>query len=101
VSDSLRLTGWRLNRVRIFVLLAVIAITVFVFSIRDQAEELAAYGYPGIFLLSILANATLILPAPSIALTFHLRRGFQSDWGCACCRFGFGIWGINGVYGRI
>lgn len=64
------LSGTRLKVVRIIILLAVIAITVFIFSIRDQAEALAAYGYPGIFLLSLLSNATLILPAPGIALTF-------------------------------
>ena len=77
MSDSPGLTGWRLNLLRIFVLLAVIAITVFVFSIRDEAEELATYGLPGIFLLSILANATLILPAPSIALTFTFGAIFN------------------------
>lgn len=77
MSDSPGLSGWRLNLIRIFVLLVVIAITVFIFSIRDQAEELAAYGLPGIFLLSILANATLILPAPSIALTFTFGAIFN------------------------
>ena len=51
-------------------LIAVIAISIYIFSIRDEAEQLAAYGYPGLFLLSILANATIILPAPGIALTF-------------------------------
>lgn len=64
------LSGWRLTAARIAMLLAVIAISVYIYSIRDQAEQLAAYGYPGLFLLSILANATVILPAPGIALTF-------------------------------
>jgi membrane protein YqaA with SNARE-associated domain len=71
------LSGWRLNVIRIFVLLGVIAITVFVFSIRDQAEQLQGYGYPGIFVLSILSNATLILPAPGIALTFAFGAVFN------------------------
>lgn len=77
MSNSPGISGWRLNFIRIFVLLIVIAITVFVFSIRDQAEELARYGLPGIFLLSILANATLILPAPSIALAFTFGAVFN------------------------
>jgi membrane protein YqaA with SNARE-associated domain len=57
---------------RILALLMAIAISVLVYAIRDQVEILRRYGYPGIFLLSILANATVILPAPGIALTFSL-----------------------------
>ena len=63
-------TNWRLTLIRIVMLIAVIAISVYIFSIRNEVENLAAYGYPGLFLLSILANATVILPAPGIALTF-------------------------------
>lgn len=62
---------------RLLVLLAVIAITVFIFAYRDKAQTLAAYGYPGIFLLSVLANATLIMPAPGVALTFTMGAVFH------------------------
>ncbi len=37
----------RVTLARIMALFVVIALSVFVFSIRDQAEELAVYGYPG------------------------------------------------------
>ena len=60
-------------RLRLFQALAlifVIGITIYIYSIRDQAAALAQYGYPGIFLLSILANATIILPAPGLAIVF-------------------------------
>ena len=67
----------RLLLARIISLLAVIAITVYVYSIRDQAVELATYGYPGIFLLSILANATIILPAPGILFVFFMGAIFN------------------------
>jgi uncharacterized membrane protein YdjX (TVP38/TMEM64 family) len=77
VSKSSRLSGWRLHATRILALAAVIAITLFIFSIRDKAAELQAYGYPGIFLLSILANATVILPAPGIALTYAFGAVFH------------------------
>jgi membrane protein DedA with SNARE-associated domain len=62
---------------RIVALAAVIAITAYIFSIRDDAERLAGYGYPGIFLLSILANATVILPAPGVAITFAMGGVFH------------------------
>jgi membrane protein YqaA with SNARE-associated domain len=67
----------RLTILRLLALLAVIGITVFIFSIRDRAEQIAGYGYPGIFLLSILANATLILPAPGWAVTFAMGAVFH------------------------
>jgi membrane protein YqaA with SNARE-associated domain len=57
---------------RVGALVACVAITLFVYSIRDQTRTLVQYGLPGIFLLSLLSNATLILPAPGLALTFAL-----------------------------
>jgi membrane protein YqaA with SNARE-associated domain len=50
---------------------------VFIFSIRDQAKELAKFGYPGIFLLSILANATILLPAPGVLFVFAMGAVFH------------------------
>jgi len=67
----------RLTILRLLALLAVIGITVFIFSIRDRAEQIAGYGYPGIFFLSLLANATLILPAPGWAVTFAMGAVFH------------------------
>lgn len=55
---------------RILTLLVVIAISVLIYLFRDQAQNLKGFGYAGIFLLSILANATIILPAPGVALVF-------------------------------
>ena len=68
--------GRRLLLARIAALILVIAISVYIFSIRDRAQELAIYGYPGIFFLSILANATVLLPAPGIALVFAMGAVF-------------------------
>ena len=67
----------RLTLLRILALLAVIAISVYIFSIRDQAEKLAVYGYPGIFLLSFMAYATVILPAPGVAVVFTMGAIFN------------------------
>lgn len=57
---------------RIGLLLLVIALTLGIYLLRDQARWLARWGYVGIFLLSILANATIILPAPGVAFVFGL-----------------------------
>jgi uncharacterized membrane protein YdjX (TVP38/TMEM64 family) len=65
------------NILRILALLAVIAITYFVYSIRDRVDEFAAYGYPGIFLVALMANATVFLPAPGVAVVFAMGNIFH------------------------
>lgn len=66
-----------LTIIRILALLLVIAITIFVYSIRDKAEELAVFGYPGIFLIALLTNATVFLPAPGVAVVFAMGAVFN------------------------
>jgi membrane protein YqaA with SNARE-associated domain len=58
-------------------LVAFIGITVFVFSVRDRAAELAIYGYPGIFMISLLAYATVFFPAPGLAVVFSMSGIFH------------------------
>lgn len=70
-------SGRRLTFIRLLALLGVIGITVFIFAIRDRAAQMAPYGYPGIFVVSLLANATLILPAPGWAVTFAMGAVFN------------------------
>lgn len=62
--------------IRILVLLAVVALSVYIFTIRDRAASFAVYGYPGIFLISLLANATILLPAPGVAVVFAMGSVF-------------------------
>ena len=38
--------------------------------LREPISHLGVYGYWGVFLVSLLGNATLIFPAPSFALVF-------------------------------
>lgn len=65
------------NVLRILALLVVIAVTVFIYSIRDSVEEFAVYGYPGIFLVALMANATVFLPAPGVAVVFAMGSIFN------------------------
>jgi membrane protein YqaA with SNARE-associated domain len=45
-----------------------VLISASVFVISDRVEQFGRYGYPGVFLVSMLGNATIILPAPSLAV---------------------------------
>jgi len=66
-----------MNLLRILALFAVVGITLFVYSIRDRVEQFAAFGYPGIFLIALLANATILLPAPGVALIYAMGAIFN------------------------
>lgn len=50
-------------------IIPVVVITLGVMLLAPRIPNLQAYGLPGIFLLSLLANATLILPVPGVFIT--------------------------------
>jgi membrane protein DedA with SNARE-associated domain len=70
-------TNIQKNALRVIALLAVIGITAYVFSIRDRVEEFAAFGYPGIFIIALLANATIFIPAPGVAIVYAMGAVFN------------------------
>jgi uncharacterized membrane protein YdjX (TVP38/TMEM64 family) len=81
----------RLKLTRLLAFLAVIALTVFIYSIRDRAAEFEQYGYIGIFILSFMAYATIVLPAPGVAIIAAMGAVFNPLWigviagaGAAC-----------------
>lgn len=69
---------WMGKPFRILVIVFVIAISVAIFTFRDSFAEMAAIGYPGVFMVSLLGNATIVLPAPSLALVFAM--GAALSW---------------------
>lgn len=72
-----KLSKRTLNIIRAVVLLAVIALTVFLVIEREEIQALKAYGYPGIFLFSILANATIFVPVPGVIFTSAMGAVFN------------------------
>lgn len=65
-------TPWTLKLLRLLIVGVVLGISAAIFAFRDQFAALAAIGYAGIFLVSLLSSATIILPAPSLALVFAM-----------------------------
>lgn len=57
-------------RLRLAGLAATLALTGLAFVFRDQLHQLHHYGYAGIFLLSAIGNASLVLPLPAVATAF-------------------------------
>ena len=70
----------RKNLLRIVVLALVIALTVVLVIYREEIQRLQAFGYPGIFLFSILANATIIIPVPGVVFTSAMGAVFNPFW---------------------
>lgn len=71
-----------------------VGITVVIIAARDSIGKYAAYGYPGVFIISALGNATLILPAPSWAIVFAVGSALNPYW--------VGIWaGIGSAIGEM
>jgi uncharacterized membrane protein YdjX (TVP38/TMEM64 family) len=67
----------KINLLRAVVLLAVIALTVVLVIYREEIQTLQAFGYPGIFLFSILANATILIPVPGVVFTSAMGAVFN------------------------
>ncbi|MGC8787426.1 MAG: YqaA family protein [Anaerolineae bacterium] len=55
---------------RLLILLLALGITVLIFAYREQVARFSTYGYFGLFLISVVGNATVLLPVPSLAATF-------------------------------
>ena len=65
--------GWLKKRIiPILAVLLAIAITIVLFLYRDEVAEFGNYGYLGAFLVSLISNATIILPVPGIVVLFAL-----------------------------
>lgn len=47
-----------------------LALTVTIFVFRDQLQRAERYGYLGIFIISVLGNATIVLPVPTFVTAF-------------------------------
>jgi len=67
----------RTNLLRLAGLILVIGLSATIYIFRDQARSLALLGYPGIFVLAMLSNATILFPAPGVAVVFAMGGLFN------------------------
>ncbi len=81
-SDRSASRGWlRNNIVPLSVLLLALAMTVGIFLYREEIAGLKEYAYLGAFLISLLGNATVILPVPSPLILASLAAILYQDAG--------------------
>lgn len=65
---------------RAAVLVATVALSVFLISARNEVEKFARFGYAGIFLFTLLTYATIILPVPGAAMVFSMGAVLNPLW---------------------
>ena len=85
-----------INFVRVIALVFVIALTVVLLIFRDAIQSLQAYGYPGIFLFSILANATILIPIPGVVFTSAMGAVFNPLWVAIAAGAGAALGELSG-----
>lgn len=76
---------------RILLLFLVLALTIVLFIYRDEVQKVASFGYWGVFILSILSNATLILPLPGVIFTSAMGAVFNPLWVAIAAGIGAAI----------
>ncbi len=65
---------------RVGIFLLVSGLSIYLILIRDRIQALEAYGYPGIFLISLISNATVIIPLPGVVVTSAMGAVFNPFW---------------------
>ena len=70
----------RVKILRILAVLVAVGISVAIFMLRSEIdiEKLKPYRYVGIFVISFLAYATVLLPAPGAAIVFTMGAAFNN-----------------------
>jgi len=61
----------------VLALIAVVAITIYIISIRGRVADFKQYGYLGIFFVALLANATVFVPAPGVLIIYSMGAVFN------------------------
>lgn len=67
----------KLTILRWLALIFVIVLTIVLFLNRENIQYLERFGYVGIFLASLLTNASLILPVPGVLITSAMGAVFN------------------------
>jgi membrane protein YqaA with SNARE-associated domain len=86
----------RMKIIRGISLAFVIGLTIYLFSIRDRIGQFERYGYPGIFLVSLASNATVIIPVPGVLVTSAMGAIFNPFWVAMVSGLGAGLGELSG-----
>lgn len=86
----------RQKAIRLVLLIAVLLLTILLLIYREQIRHLEEFGYPGIFLLSILTNATVLVPLPGVIFTSAMGAVFNPLYVALAAGSGAALGEISG-----
>jgi len=70
--------GWlRRNLWSVVIILAITGATIALFFFQEQLSGLKELGYVGAFLVSVVSNATIVLPMPSLIILLPIGAAFN------------------------
>ncbi|HEY94748.1 MAG TPA: VTT domain-containing protein [Dehalococcoidia bacterium] len=93
--------NWKKTSLDVFMILLVIAITICLFLFRARVSDLGNFGYLGAFLISLVANATIILPMPGLLILIGLGASFNPILVAVCGGIGGSLGEMTGyILGR-
>jgi uncharacterized membrane protein YdjX (TVP38/TMEM64 family) len=67
----------------VLVLILVIALSILLFFFRNEVKHLERFSYLGIFIISIITNATIIIPIPGIFVAIAMGAVLNNPLGVA------------------
>lgn len=86
----------RTRWLRILALVFAVGLTLFLYLNRHRVQHLQGYVYAGIFLVSLLTNATLILPIPGVLITSAMGAVFNPFWVALAAGSGAALGELSG-----
>lgn len=91
----------RTRLLRLAALAFVILLSVGLFLFRDHFRNMGVYGYPGIFLISLISSATVLIPLPGVVLTSALAVVLNPFWVAVAAGAGAAVGEISGYLAGI
>jgi len=82
--------------VSVLILFILFAFSYFLFLHRSEIQRFEHYGYPGIFLVSLLSNSTIIFPLPGVLITSAMGAVFNPFWVAMTSGLGAAIGELSG-----
>jgi membrane protein YqaA with SNARE-associated domain len=86
----------RTTILRVVALVFVIGLSVGVYLMRDRVRDLEEFGYAGVFLISLVSSATIILPVPGVLVTSMMGAVFNPFWVAIAAGIGAALGELSG-----
>jgi uncharacterized membrane protein YdjX (TVP38/TMEM64 family) len=80
----------------VLILLILLFLSVYLFINRHEIQRFEHYGYPGIFLVSLLSNSTIIFPLPGVLITSAMGAVFNPFWVAVIAGLGAALGELSG-----